>query len=172
VTYTRVQDWMIGFTDTLYTPLGTTGNYRVIANLRTLQFTVTHALSFSIFSSRILAKDVRITVSLLTSVHRLNLVCTAQFLSCHYSATANCEDSTQFNSSDPKHISWQTGVSKLTLFLSTELFFITTLHGPRRKHSLYIVVRACLQIRCTAKEVTRLLLAYSLRWECVYQVVA
>jgi hypothetical protein len=45
---------------------------------------------------------------------------------------------------------------------STELFFIATLHGPFRKHSLYIGGKACLQRRCIAAEVIRLLLAYSL----------
>jgi hypothetical protein len=40
VTYRRVLDWMIGFIDTLYTPLGTTGNYSAIADLHALQFTV------------------------------------------------------------------------------------------------------------------------------------
>jgi hypothetical protein len=34
--------WMIGFIDTLYTPLWTTGNYSTIADLHTLQFTITH----------------------------------------------------------------------------------------------------------------------------------
>jgi hypothetical protein len=48
---------MIGFIDTLYTPLGTTGNYRSIADLHTLQFTVTHTLVFSVFTSHILATD-------------------------------------------------------------------------------------------------------------------
>jgi hypothetical protein len=55
VTYRRVLVWMIGFNDALYTPLGTTGNYSAIADLHTLQFTVTHALLFSVFTSRILA---------------------------------------------------------------------------------------------------------------------
>jgi hypothetical protein len=32
--------WMIGFIDTLYTVLGTTGNYSAIADPHTLQFTV------------------------------------------------------------------------------------------------------------------------------------
>jgi hypothetical protein len=40
---------MIGFIDTLYTPLGTTGNYSSIADLHTLQFTVTHTLGFSVY---------------------------------------------------------------------------------------------------------------------------
>jgi hypothetical protein len=53
-----VLDWMIGFTDTLYTPLETTGNTAsAIADLHTLQFTVTHALGFSVFNSRILVTD-------------------------------------------------------------------------------------------------------------------
>jgi hypothetical protein len=53
----RVLDWMIGFIETLYTPLGSTGNYRAIADLHTLQFTVTHALRFSVITSRILETD-------------------------------------------------------------------------------------------------------------------
>jgi hypothetical protein len=48
---------MIGVIDTLYTQLGTTGNYSAIADLHTLQFTVTHALGFSAFTSRILVAD-------------------------------------------------------------------------------------------------------------------
>jgi hypothetical protein len=35
---------MIGFIDTLYIPLVTASNYSAIADLHTLQFTVTHAL--------------------------------------------------------------------------------------------------------------------------------
>jgi hypothetical protein len=57
VTYRRVLNSMIGFTDTLFTQLRTTGNYIVIADLHTLQFTVTHALGFWAFTSRILATD-------------------------------------------------------------------------------------------------------------------
>jgi hypothetical protein len=41
MTYWRVFHWIIGFIDTLYTPLGTTGSYSAIADLHTLQFTVT-----------------------------------------------------------------------------------------------------------------------------------
>jgi hypothetical protein len=59
VAYRRVIHWMIGFIDHLYTPLGTTGNYRAIADLHTLQFTVTHKHTpgFSVFTSRILTTD-------------------------------------------------------------------------------------------------------------------
>jgi hypothetical protein len=46
VTIRRVLDWMIGFTDNLYTPLVITGDYSAIADLHTLQFTITHTLGF------------------------------------------------------------------------------------------------------------------------------
>jgi hypothetical protein len=48
---------MSGFIYTLYTQFGTTGNYSAIADPHTLQFTVTQALRFSVFTSRILATD-------------------------------------------------------------------------------------------------------------------
>jgi hypothetical protein len=55
---------MIGFIHTFYTQLGTTGNYSAIIHLRNLQFTVTHALGFSVFTSRILATDLSVSVLL------------------------------------------------------------------------------------------------------------
>jgi hypothetical protein len=49
---------MNGFIDTYtFTQFGTTGNYSAIAILHTLEFTVAHALGFSVFTSRILATD-------------------------------------------------------------------------------------------------------------------
>jgi hypothetical protein len=63
VTYERVLDGMIGFINDLY--IHTVRNYRqysAIAHLHSLQFTVTHALRFSVFSSRILATDLNTVV--------------------------------------------------------------------------------------------------------------
>jgi hypothetical protein len=55
---------MIGFIDTLYTQLGTTGNYSATANLHTLQFTATPTSVLSLLQSplavscqRILTQD-------------------------------------------------------------------------------------------------------------------
>jgi hypothetical protein len=57
----RVRDLKTGFglNDRIYwhTVLWTTDNYSAIADLHTSQFTVTHALGFSVFTSRILATD-------------------------------------------------------------------------------------------------------------------
>jgi hypothetical protein len=64
----RVVDSMIRFIDTLYIQLGTTGNYIIITDLHNLQFTVTHAMVFSVFTSRILATDF-ITVSVTFEWH-------------------------------------------------------------------------------------------------------
>jgi hypothetical protein len=41
VTYRWVLDWMIGFIETLYTPLGSTGNYSAIT-IPTLYRSLTH----------------------------------------------------------------------------------------------------------------------------------
>jgi hypothetical protein len=53
---------MIGFIDTLYILIGTTGNYSAVADLHILQFTGTHALVFSVFSSHKLETDFNIAI--------------------------------------------------------------------------------------------------------------
>jgi hypothetical protein len=61
VTYRRVLDWMIRSIDTLCTHLWTTRNYTYFADLHALQFTVTQALEFSVFS---LQADFQLTTEL------------------------------------------------------------------------------------------------------------
>jgi hypothetical protein len=48
---------MIGFIDTLFTQLGTTGNYSAIVILHTSEFTASNTLGFSAFTNRIQATD-------------------------------------------------------------------------------------------------------------------
>jgi hypothetical protein len=116
----RVLKWMIGFTDTFYTH--TTRDYRhyrTIAILHTLQFTVTHALGLSVFTSRILATDLSQSHCNFKSHMNPNLHRLIYFFF-PYSATANSEDSTQFNST---LISRQLGVPKLDCSLSTTVLY-------------------------------------------------
>jgi hypothetical protein len=46
-----------------------------------------------------------------------------------------------------------TRLYSILLLPASELFFITLLHGPRRKHSLSIAGKACLQFRCLSTDV-------------------
>jgi hypothetical protein len=57
MTVDGVLDCMIGFSDTLFTQLGKTRNYSAIADLQTLQFTVTPSGGFSVITSLILATE-------------------------------------------------------------------------------------------------------------------
>jgi hypothetical protein len=96
-------------------------------------------------------------------------------LSCPYPATANSEDSTPFNSSAPKLISWQAGVSKLDRSLPSRLGrvfcgLLQTLRMDHTENTAFIVKEEYLLIRYLAMDVL-LLHAYA-SWECVYRVVA
>jgi hypothetical protein len=118
----------------LYTPLGTAGNYNAIADLHTLQFTVTHALGFSVFTSRILATDLsqshcHFKSHMKSSFHSL--------IPFHYSATANSEDSTEFNSSAPKLTSWQAGISKLDSVLHNCILLYNNFARTTQKTQLF-----------------------------------
>jgi hypothetical protein len=106
--------------------------------------------------SRILATDLQKSYCHIKSYIKLSLHRLVPFF--HYSAAAKSEGSAQFHSSAPK----QGGVSNIDKHFPTDFFYINTLHGPSRKHSLSIVGKACLQGRFITTEVTLLLLTYSL----------
>jgi hypothetical protein len=56
VNYKTFLNWMTGFIDLLHIELGIKGN-TALSLIYTLQFTVTHALGYTVFTSRILATD-------------------------------------------------------------------------------------------------------------------
>jgi hypothetical protein len=150
----------------IHTQLGTTGYYSAITDLRTLQFTITHALGFSVFASRILAM----------ALWRSHCHFRSHKKSSFHSLTPCLQlpiPKTRLDSIPllPSSYPGRLAPRNSTLFFSNEPFFITTLHWRRRKHSLSIVWKTCSQRRCIATEVTQLLLAYSLPRECVYRVV-
>jgi hypothetical protein len=136
---------MIGIIDTLFTQFGTTGNYRAIADLHTLQFVVAHALGFSVFPSRILATV--IAAHMKSSLYSLIpfLTFLLNFLRL------------PFQELDPVLVPLlpSSHPGRLAPRSSTDwndllVLFISRRHGLRRKHSLSIVEKACLQRRCMA----------------------
>jgi hypothetical protein len=75
VTCRRVLDWMVGFIDALYTPLGTTGNYSVIVDFNISHFPVTPT---SVFGLQLAVSLQRIYDShTITSNHTWSLPCPA-----------------------------------------------------------------------------------------------
>jgi hypothetical protein len=62
VTIRRGMDRIIGFIDTLYTPLGTTDNYSAIADLHTLQFTAANTSVLRLSQSQLSVSWQRILV--------------------------------------------------------------------------------------------------------------
>jgi hypothetical protein len=117
----------IGYLDSL-TPY--THNYRqhsAIVDIHTLQFTVTHALGFSVFTSRILATDLKQSHCHFKT-HEVFISQSNSFLAIILQLPIPLH-----RSSYPGTL----GSRKATNSFQTELFFITTLHGPLRKQRLY-----------------------------------
>jgi hypothetical protein len=119
---------------TVHSQLGTTCNYSAIADLRTVQFTVTHALWFSVFTS-ILATDLQqshchFKSHIKSSSHSL-VPFLPLFCSCQLSSVPSSQ----------AHLpaGWSLELDSL-LDSTTTLFWRTLpynhLHGTRRKHSV------------------------------------
>jgi hypothetical protein len=118
------------------------------------QFTADHTLGFSVFTSRILATDY-ITVPLsLQIVHEDFFAQPNSFLAFILQPPV---PKTRLNSIPllQSSASWrlETRLNSVLLLPASERFFITILYGSRRKHSLSIVGKACLQRRCVTMEV-------------------
>jgi hypothetical protein len=132
----ELDDWIYS---TLY--IHTTWDYRqynTIADLPTLQFTVTHTLGFSVFTSHILAMDLsqshRNFKSHMKSLHRLipflPLFCSSQFWR---------HDLIQFLCYQAHILAgWRPETRLFTLCCSIEFFFITNFHGPHGKHHILL----------------------------------
>jgi hypothetical protein len=122
--------------------------YSAIVDLHTLQSTVTHygsQFSLAVSWQRIYKYHCHL------KPHMKSLFA-VKFLSCHYSATVNSEDSTQFSSSAPKLISWRVGVPKLdSTLLSLSLMLRPTVSRP-----------VCLGIKHPFGLTTRFLLPYGI----------
>jgi hypothetical protein len=139
-----------------FTQLGTTGKYSATAELHNLQFTVTHSLGFLVFTSCILATDLSQSHCYFESHRKSSLHRLIPFL--QFAVTLDChsQTSTQFSTA-----------SNLKVILCP---CIIPRHGPRRKHSLSVVVNVFLLIHCITM-IILLLRSWDPR-ECVYPVVA
>jgi hypothetical protein len=147
--------------------------YSTIAILHTFQFSITHALGFSAFSSRILATDLSQSHCHFKSHMKSSFHSLIPFFSLFGSCKFRRLDSIQFLCSQA-HIpkGWRLETRLFTLdycFLLPNTSLITTLHGPRKKHDFY-----CLGSVFTGRYLAIddfLLHGYASR-ECVYRVVA
>jgi hypothetical protein len=116
----------------------------------TLQFTVTYSLGFSVFTNHILATDLRQYVTLnhiWSFIFRSLISLLPLFCSCQFRRLS----SIQFLCSQAHAMAgWHQKLKTPQWTVSTELFFITTLYRPRRKHNLSIGGKAGLQRHCLA----------------------
>jgi hypothetical protein len=137
VTIDGVLDWMIGFNAPDRFTTRDYRQYSAITDLHTLQFTVAHALGFSVFSSRILATDFT-TVSLsLQITHEVFFVPPKSFLAIILQLPI---PKTRINSIPHILAGWRPDTRLFTLLtarLYCRTLLVTTLHGPRSKHSFY-----------------------------------
>jgi hypothetical protein len=168
----RVLDWMNEFIDTLYPPLGTTSNYSAIADLHTSEFTVTHALGLSVFTSRILATDLEqshchFKSHMQSSFHSL-LPFLLLFCSCRLNSISLLPSSysgrlASRNLTRLRHINWTPIYNHFALttqktqpFYCWEVVFTAPLHRNGSNSivaCVFVVAGMCLPIRCVAMNV-------------------
>jgi hypothetical protein len=164
-----------GLDDLIYWHLiHSTGNYRqysAITDLHNLQFTVTHALGFSVFTSHILATDLQQSHCHFKSHMKTSLHSLTPFLALF----GTCQFRT-LSSSAPKLISRQAGVSQLDSLLKWTLLYnsfalttqriqllycyVAVFTAPLRSNgsssivaSVFVAAEICLPSRCLAMKV-------------------
>jgi hypothetical protein len=127
--------WWFYLLHLIHTQLGPTGNTALRWSTYTFQFIVTHALGFSVFTSRILATDLSKSHCNSKSHMEFSLHSLIPFLPLFCSRQLN-----SVPSSNPGRLASRNStlhLRLLLLFYPAKDFLVTTLHGPRRKHSLY-----------------------------------
>jgi hypothetical protein len=129
-----------------FTQLGTTGKYSAIAILRSFQVTVTHAIGFSVFTSRIFATDLsqfHYHVKSHTKSSLQNLTHFLPFRSYQFWKL----DSIQFLWSKVHILAgWRLEIRLFSLDYSlARIFLLGTNHV---EHTASIVREACLVVRC------------------------
>jgi hypothetical protein len=131
-----VLDWIIGYiAPYTFTQFRSTSNYSAVAILHTFQFTIAHALGFSVFSSHILATDLsqfycNLKPHVKSSWH--SLIPFLPFLLSHF-----CLPSPEL---DPILIlhSYFTSLLPFSTTPSCLLSpFVIPQHGPHREHHVY-----------------------------------
>jgi hypothetical protein len=169
-----IDEFWIGFIDTLYTVLGTTGSYSTVADLHTSQFTVTHTLGFSVFTSHLLAMDFSVSLSIQIK-HEVVFSQSNSLLA----IILQLPIPKILFKSIPLLTSQQAGIPKLdsSLLIAVlySLFHLLTVsfYNPSARttqKTAFIVKDACLLVQYLAVNLL-LLHAYTLQ-ECVYQVVS
>jgi hypothetical protein len=146
-----------GFIDYLYTPLGTTSNYSIIANLHTLQITAAPSKPFP-------ACCVATSRYLITASNSGDSSASSLGSSCHSRPCRTLVNWTIAPSLPSLIFRAQLNCHPSTNWIAPILFFITTLHGPHRKHlssnvaCMFVSSGTCLPSRC--KETAVCLFAY------------
>jgi hypothetical protein len=160
IDYRRGFGLVNGFIDYLYTRLGTTSNYSATANLHNSQITRAPVRPFpawSVFTS--------LSVATASNSGDSSASCT-QVLSLQ-PPMPNSALNSQLKYSSTAELNWLS-----TNWVAPNLFLVTTLHGPSRKHRFQQLLYCCARICCSGNVFTDPLPRNGLHNTVVYSPVA